>query len=283
MEMGGGHTCIQRWISCLSMATENGPKLRFWVDSKSHSKQGFWQIFHTLKLAIFKLAKYYTLIKDMGSKSYPTNCNAMFMVVKKKKSLSCIFISLKKPHLIFDVFERPARYVCLSLKNYLFSVFLYSSMISTFEYKWPPRDGYSQFKSHLPTYRLSLKSYPFSVFLYSSMISTFEYKWPLRDGDSQFKSHLPPSPWKATFFPFFCTWAWYPPLKTSGPCPPPMGTPNSRVTSPLLPLLEKLPFFHVFVLEHDIHLWIHVAPPPQGWRLPIQESLAPPLLTAFSL
>ena len=29
-----------------------------------------------------------------------------------------------------------------------------------------------------------------------------------------------------------------------------------------VPLLEKAPFFHVFVLEHDIHLWIKVPPPP---------------------
>ena len=39
-----GGTCIQRWISCLSMAPEiqNGPyKREFWVDSKSHPIQDF--------------------------------------------------------------------------------------------------------------------------------------------------------------------------------------------------------------------------------------------------
>ena len=56
------------------------PKLGLWVDSKSHPKQGFWQIFHTLQLGIFKFSKYHTLIKDMGSKPYP---NPMFIVGKK--------------------------------------------------------------------------------------------------------------------------------------------------------------------------------------------------------
>ena len=48
------------------------PKLGFWVDSKSHPKQRFSHIFNTLKLDFFsKLAKYHTLIKDMGSKNIP--------------------------------------------------------------------------------------------------------------------------------------------------------------------------------------------------------------------
>ena len=63
------------------------PKLEFWVDSKSHHKQGFWQIFYTLKLGFFefKNAKYHTLIKDMGSKSYP---NPVLIVGEKHTLIS---------------------------------------------------------------------------------------------------------------------------------------------------------------------------------------------------
>ena len=61
------------------------PEVGFWVDSKSHPKQGFWQIFHTLKLGFLNLVNYHTLIKDMGSKSYP---NPVFIEGKKHTLIS---------------------------------------------------------------------------------------------------------------------------------------------------------------------------------------------------
>ena len=78
------------------------PKLGFWVDSKSHSKEGFWQIFHTLglKLGFLNSAKYHTLIKDMGSKSYP---NPVF-IAGKKHTLISYFYKPEKTYLFFLIF-----------------------------------------------------------------------------------------------------------------------------------------------------------------------------------
>ena len=71
-----------------------------------------------------------------------------YCIVSKKYTLNTYFLfSLKKHTLFLDFccFWHPKhgpRGTCLSVKNDPFSVFLYSSMISTFEYKWPP-PGYS--------------------------------------------------------------------------------------------------------------------------------------------
>ena len=68
-----------------------------------------------------------------------------YCIVSKKYTLNTyLLFSLKKHTLFLDFccFWHPKhgpRGTCLSVKNDPFSVFLYSSMISTFEYKWPPR------------------------------------------------------------------------------------------------------------------------------------------------
>ena len=67
-----------------------------------------------------------------------------YCIVSKKYTLIHVFLfSLKKHTLFLDFccFWHPKhgpRGTCLPVKNDPFSVFLYSSMISTFEYKWPP-------------------------------------------------------------------------------------------------------------------------------------------------
>ena len=107
---GGGGEFVFRdgyhaWVWPLKFKID--PKLRFWVDSKSHSKQGFRQFFHTLglKLGFFlNSAKYHTLIKDMGSKSY---LNPVF-IVGKKHTLISYFYKPEKTYpffLIFAVFD----------------------------------------------------------------------------------------------------------------------------------------------------------------------------------
>ena len=79
-----------------------------------------------------------------------------YCIVSKKYTLNTYFLfSLKKHTLFLDFccFWHPKhgpRGTCLSVKNNPFSVFLYSSMISTFEYKWPPRDWLRLLRVSLP-------------------------------------------------------------------------------------------------------------------------------------
>ena len=75
---GGGALVFRGGYHARVWPLKMDPKLGFWVDSKSRPKQGFWQIFHTLKLGIFKFGKiYHTVIRDVGSKSNP---NSVFYI-----------------------------------------------------------------------------------------------------------------------------------------------------------------------------------------------------------
>ena len=79
----------------------------------------------------------------MGSKSYP---NPLF-IVGKKHTRHILFISLKNiPFILIFEFDtlNTAGGTSLSLKKKN-TLFLYSSMISTFEYKCPPPHFICQF------------------------------------------------------------------------------------------------------------------------------------------
>ena len=94
--MGGGRVVFRggyyAWVWPLKM----NPKLGFWIDSKSHPKQGFWQIVHTPNWEFSNSANYHTLIKDMGSKTYP---NPMFIVSKKHTRILHFLLAWK--HTLF--------------------------------------------------------------------------------------------------------------------------------------------------------------------------------------
>ena len=79
MAGGGGETVFRGGYHAQVWPQIMDPKLGLWVNSKSHPKQGFWQIFHTLKLGIFEFGKISYRNQGMSAKSYP---NPMFTVGK---------------------------------------------------------------------------------------------------------------------------------------------------------------------------------------------------------
>ena len=99
---GGGNL-----YSEVDIMLEYGPWNSKWTlnwdfGSTQKATLGFWQIFHTLglKLGFLNSAKYHTLIKDMGSKSYP---NPVF-IAGKKHTLISYFYKPEKTYLFFLIF-----------------------------------------------------------------------------------------------------------------------------------------------------------------------------------